>query len=260
MRPRDRETMCKNSHCRNTLSSLVSKNVRYCSTCQQHIRQYRELFPHACSADIFFLVENGFVNLATGARMCGLHISTLHSHIQNRKLESEKRGTATIIQESHLVFYQSRNLGLVPVGKAAKKIGLSCSRLWYLIKLGLVRFQRNAIGLTCVRERDLKEISDIHSKLKATEKIRRSRASCSRPEKDELSTSEISQILDYWDKLAVCYLLRRKLLKGRKRDRKWYVKKEDFLDFCQKVVSGEIKTYLVTRNNAQKYIDSLAAG
>lgn len=254
------ERPCKNPRCPRTINRDIPKKLlQYCSHCQIYLRDLKTLFPNACFEDLAFMMDHGCVNLTQAARMCGLHIATFSEYIMDGTIRSEKRERSRIIEEGSLCLFQSQRIGLIPLYQAANKLDIKKARFWYLTHKGYIRTIRNAIGLICVRERDLRKIPSLDQQLRRIQNSRKAKPHYARPQSGELSVAQVARILNYIDPNPVRqnWILAGKL-KAEKRNRRWYIKKKDFLEFCQLIAIGRIKTFLSTRARAQHYLDSLA--
>ena len=126
-----------------------------------------------------------------------------------------------------------------------------------------VPFRLDARGRRGVRAEHLGRIMRVHRSLEASLSRRKGEGKRAKSTQMLISVTKAAEMLGCHRDMILRRINDKDLdfrLQAVKMDGRWYIARDVFVDFCQRIVKGEIKTIDHTKMKANEYLDSSAAG
>ena len=254
------ERECANPRCFHLLSDRVSMSINHCGHCQRKLRQLAAVFPDGDLGDLFFLLHHGWANLIRVAHLLGLERRAVMGYRQKGLIRFEQKGKYAIATLEELVKFALWRKRLITMFQAARIMRVSYHTLKRLVCLGIVRPDfRSPNRIRYFDKTRLAEKKGIIQDWQGQKRARKIVSAQTKRLRYALSTMEMARILDM-SLNGIWYQINQQRLVVFRCGRYVYATKRNFQDFCQKIAENHGGAIGYTKKQAQRYLDSLAAG
>jgi len=255
------EKPCANPSCSNDVNTLGPKRVKFCSQCQLQIRDLKDQFPQAQRREFELLFLGGQFRPKRAAVLLGVPLGTFYYHCEQGLIRFRREGRSIFIDSREILRLRFEQDQWLTLEEAAKETDLPWQRLRTLVykHRGKVPSRRNARGRRVVRARHLGRIARVHQSLEASLSSRKGEGKRTESTETSLSVTKAAEILGCHRDMILLRIHAGdsgSRLKASKVDGRWYIARNDFVDFCQRIITGKIKAINHTKMQAIEYLDS----
>ena len=254
---------CANPRCPNKVNTSVPKRIKFCVQCQLQLRDLRDQFPKAREHELQLLFLGGEFQPKHAAVLIGEPLGTFYCHCEEGRIRVRREGRAIFIDSREILRLKTEQNQWLTLEEAAKETGLPWQRLRTLVYKHKreISSRRDGRGRRVVSFRHLDRIMRVHRRLEATLSKRKGEGKRTKSTSTLISVTKAAEILDYHRDMILLRIRAKDLalrLGAIKIDGRWYIDRDVFVVFCQRIVMGEIKTINHTKMKAEEYLDSLA--